>query len=636
MSGAAPPTAPARATRETPAEVLRRVFGFDRFRPQQAEIIDTVLAGQDCFVLMPTGGGKSVCYQLPALILRGPAVVISPLISLMQDQVDALRACGVRAAQLNSALGVTEARAVVKAARSGGLDLLYVSPERALSDGFVQLISEIEPCLMAVDEAHCVSMWGHDFRPEYARLGQLRRRLRGIPLIALTATADPQTRDDIRRVLGLEQARTFVASFDRPNIRYTVLEKRQPKRQLLHFLERHRASSGIIYCLSRRRTEQIATWLSQQGIPAEAYHAGLPDTVREDVQRRFTRDELQLVVATVAFGMGIDKSNVRYVVHFDLPKNLESYYQETGRAGRDGLPSEALALFGFGDVALCQALIDKSPNPEKRRVERHKLNAMVGFAVSPTCRRQALLAYFGEQLPEPCGNCDTCLDPPECYDGTVDAQKVLSCVYRVGQRYGAGYVVDVLMGSGRDRVAANGHDKLSTFGIGANASREHWMQVVRQLVHQGMLEQDVGQFSVLRLTERARPVLRGEQSVELARPSRGLAAASSGRKGKRVRARVLKPAVVRASPPLGDPGLFTVLRELRKELADETGVPAFAVFSDAVLDEISRKKPVELEELSSVQGFGQVKLERYGALVLDAVREYMASQAELDGLFDEL
>jgi len=610
-------------------DVLEDVFGFSEFRPQQEAIIDTVLVGEDAFVLMPTGGGKSLCYQIPALLMPGPAIVISPLISLMHDQVAALRANGVRAAALNSTLGAGDARDVVRALHRHELDLVYVSPERASMPSFVSLARDFGPSLLAVDEAHCVSMWGHDFRPEYARLARVREALPDIPLIALTATADPQTREDVRRVLGLQDARTFVASFDRPNIRYSIIEKRRPKKQLVRFMRTHADDSGIIYCLSRKRVERVARHLVKHGFDAAPYHAGLSNGERDDVQRRFTRDDLAVVVATVAFGMGIDKSNVRFVVHYDLPKTVEAYYQETGRAGRDGLPSEALALFGMGDIVTARSLIARTQNPQQRRVEEHKLNAMVSLATGQSCRRQALLGYFGETLEDACGNCDICLHPPESYDGTVDAQKVLSCVYRVDQRYGAGYVVDILLGSKKKRILRNGHDRLSTWGIGSKEGRDHWHHVVTQLIHRGLLEQDIANYSILKLTERARPVLLGDASIELARlrdyDARGGRPKSGARSKRRSR-----------GPEIADPGLFQELRVLRKSLADEAGIPAFAVFSDATLAEMCERKPVDADELIAVSGVGQVKLERYGQDFLRAIRLWVAQDAELDGLMEDM
>jgi ATP-dependent DNA helicase RecQ len=599
---------PSNAANDPLSETLRRVFGLHEFRPLQREIIDTLIAGDDAFVLMPTGGGKSLCYQLPALVRDGVALVVSPLISLMKDQVDALTANGVAAAFYNSALGSDAARQVLARLHGGELDLLYVAPERLMNPAFVERLGSIPLALIAVDEAHCVSQWGHDFRPEYAQLGGLRQTFPDVPLIALTATADPHTRSDIVRVLALEHARQFVSSFDRPNIRYTVLEKHRPMDQLQRFLQAHRNESGIVYALSRKRTEEIATQLELAGIDAAAYHAGLAADVRQEVQERFIRDDLEIVVATVAFGMGIDKPDVRFVVHYDLPKHIEGYYQETGRAGRDGLAAEALLLYGTQDVVTARRLIESNENPEQRRIESHKLQAMVGLAESLTCRRRVLLGYFGEHLDTDCGNCDVCLNPPATYDATVDAQKALSCVYRVGERFGVKHVVDVLRGADTERIRSLGHDRLSTYAIGADAGDAEWTSILRQLIHLGLLEQDVANYSVLKLTEAARPVLRGEKSLTLARP--------------RIRQKTRKrPKAARDLEP-GDVELFEALRKLRKRLADDQGVPPYVIFGDATLTQMSRDKPRTEDALLEINGVGQVKLERYGAEFLDVIATF--------------
>jgi ATP-dependent DNA helicase RecQ len=594
----------------TPLDTLREVFGYDAFRPYQEEIVETLIGGGDAFVLMPTGGGKSLCYQVPALHRPGTAIVVSPLISLMKDQVDALVANGVRAAFYNSSLGAAESRRVLAELHGGGLDLLYVAPERLMSDSFLERLEEVPVALFAIDEAHCVSQWGHDFRPEYVQLGRLRADFPDVPMIALTATADPQTRDDILHRLGLRRARLFAAGFDRPNIRYTVVDKQKPFAQLMAFLDGRRNEAGIVYALSRKRVEEVAARLGAEGIAAGAYHAGLPDAERKRVQEAFLRDDLQVVVATVAFGMGIDKPNVRFVVHYDLPKNIESYYQETGRAGRDGLPAEALLLFGYGEIAVIRGLIEKGGNPEQNRIELHKLQAMIGFAEPLTCRRRVLLGYFGETLAEDCGNCDICLNPPERYDATVEAQKALSCVYRVGQRYGMGHVIDVLRGAKNQRVRELGHDRLSTYGIGAEKSQEAWSGLIRQLVHLGYLQQDVASFSVLKLTEAARPLLRGEQELTLPRPR-------------------IKPGGVKKAPrrKVGaldyDEDLFQSLRILRKRLADEAGVPPYVVFGDAALAEMAAYRPTDQEALLRINGVGKQKLARYGADFIEEIIGYM-------------
>ncbi|HEY6837985.1 MAG TPA: DNA helicase RecQ [Geobacteraceae bacterium] len=594
----------------TPREILESVFGYHAFRPLQEEVIGRICGGGDAFVLMPTGGGKSLCYQVPALARPGTALVVSPLISLLKDQVDALTANGVAAAAYNSSHGEKEARRVLAEFHSGRLDLLYVAPERLMSPAFLERLNTVPLALFAIDEAHCVSQWGHDFRPEYVALGRLRTLFPDVPLLALTATADPQTRGDIVRNLGLGSAPLFIGGFDRPNIRYTVVEKQKPFNQLTAFLRERPGSPGIVYALSRKRVEEVAEKLAASGIAAAAYHAGLPDRERQRVQEAFQRDDLQVVVATVAFGMGIDKPNVRFVVHYDLPKNIESYYQETGRAGRDGLPAEALLLFGYGDIAISRALIENGTNAEQVRIELHKLNAMVGFAEALTCRRRVLLGYFGERLEEDCGNCDVCLNPPERYDATLEAQKALSCVYRVGQRFGIGHVVDVLRGSAGERITRLGHDKLSTYGIGKELSTEAWQSLVRQLLHLGYLEQDVASYGVLRLTAAARPLLKGEERLELARPRvKVTPLPKTGKKG--------------ATAPLDyDKELFQELRALRKRLADEEQVPPFVIFGDATLVEMAARRPQDAAALLDITGVGKHKLGRYGRAFLEVIEGF--------------
>ena len=590
-------------------DTLREVFGYSAFRSHQQQIIDGLIAGNDAFVLMPTGGGKSLCYQIPALHRPGVGIVVSPLISLMKDQVDALRANGVRAAYYNSSLGAAESRSVLADLHRGQLDLLYIAPERLMSDGFLERLEEVTVALFAIDEAHCVSQWGHDFRPEYIQLGQLRSYFPEVPVIALTATADPQTLSDILDRLGLRRAAVHIAGFDRPNIRYSVVEKRKPAIQLLTFLRERPDEAGIVYALSRKRVEEVAARLLSEGIKAAPYHAGLADRERQRVQEAFQRDELQVVVATVAFGMGIDKPNVRFVVHYDLPKNIESYYQETGRAGRDGLRAEALLLFGYGDIAISRGLIEKGGNPEQNRIELHKLNAMAGFAEAQTCRRRVLLGYFGERLEQDCGNCDICLNPPQTYDATEDARKALSCVYRVGQRFGVGHVIDVLRGSRSQRILDLGHDRLSTHGIGADKSQEDWGALIRQLIHLGYLRQDVASFSVLKLTEQARPLLRGEHPLVLARP--------------RIKVREQKKPGRRKIGDFDyDENLFNALREVRKRLADLAGVPPFVVFGDATLAEMAARRPVDLDALMQVSGVGRHKAARYGVDFIEEIIGY--------------
>jgi ATP-dependent DNA helicase RecQ len=635
--------APRPDSARTPRELMREVFGLPSFRPLQEEIVGELLAGRDAFVLMPTGGGKSLCYQLPALLRPGTAIVVSPLIALMKDQVDALRECGVAAEFYNSSLDGTSARRVLSRLHAGELRLLYVAPERLLMPDFLDRLAGLPaaaaPSLFAIDEAHCVSQWGHDFRPEYAQLAVLAQRFPGVPRLALTATADAQTRADIVRVLRLERGRHFVASFDRPNIRYTVVAKREPERQLLDFVRGRAGQSGIVYVTSRRRSEQIAARLARAGVAAAAYHAGLPAEERNRVQEDFARDRVHVVAATVAFGMGIDKSDVRFVVHHDLPRHIEGYYQETGRAGRDGLPAEALLLFGWGDVSVARALIEgggqDGPRDEAQvRVELQKLNAMAAWAGGDTCRRRALLSWFGEAREEDCGNCDVCLSPPERFDATVLAQKALSCIVRLQQGYGAGYVIDVLRGGKTERILQNGHDRLSTWAIGADLRREEWQSVIQQLVHRGYLVQDVANWSVLRVTERARPVLRGDERVELARP-RAVVRDPAADPAPVLAGDVLpdelatrkKPRRVKAEAPAAlqdeaDQRLFAALRTLRKRLADERGVPAYVIFTDATLAGMCRARPKSEDELLAVSGVGRVKLEHYGAVFLAEIAAF--------------
>ena len=596
----------------TTAVTLADVFGYPEFRPHQLEIIDSIIAGNDAFVLMPTGGGKSLCFQIPALHRPGTAIVVSPLISLMKDQVDALKANGVVAEFLNSSLSAEESSAVLNALRAGELDMLYVAPERLVLDGFLQTLSRVELSLFAIDEAHCVSQWGHDFRPEYVQLGCLRGLFPEVPIVALTATADEQTRLDVLRQLNLPDARMFVTGFDRPNIRYTAAYKTRPAAQLLEFLKQHDGESGIVYALSRRRVEDVAAKLVAEGIKAGAYHAGMHTTVRARVQEAFMGDRLDVVVATVAFGMGIDKPDVRFVVHYDMPKSIEGYYQETGRAGRDGLPADALMLWSMQDVMTSKGFIDAVANEEQRRIETHKLNSMIGFAEALSCRRRALLGYFGEELIEDCGNCDVCSDPPETYDATLDAQKALSAVYRLNERFGMGYVIDVLRGSEGQRIIENGHNELGVYGVGGEYSKDEWSSIFRQLVHQGFLRVDVGEYSTIKLSPTAAAVLRQEQEVRLARPP------APRPKAKKL-AKTAKRAKSFALETDEQAELFERLRELRRGIAEERSVPAYVVFADAALADMARRRPVNSDEFLQVVGVGKAKLEQYGEVFLEAI-----------------
>jgi len=589
---------------------LRHVFGFDCFRGEQARIVAHVAAGGDALVLMPTGGGKSLCYQLPALLREGTAVVVSPLIALMQDQVEALRQLGVAAAFLNSSLDAAQAAATERQFLDGALDLLYVAPERLLTPRFLSLLERTRIALFAIDEAHCVSQWGHDFRPEYRQLTALHERWPQIPRIALTATADAPTRREIVERLALDDAEQFVSSFDRPNIRYSVAQKHDSRRQLLDFLEGHAGESGIVYCLSRRKVEATAAALAERGIDALPYHAGLDADVRATNQRRFLREDGIVMVATIAFGMGIDKPDVRFVAHMDLPKSLEGYYQETGRAGRDGEPAEAWLAYGLGDAVLLQRMIETSESGEERkRLERGKLDALIGFCESTGCRRQTLLAYFGESHPGACGHCDNCLQPPRSWDGTVAAQKVLSCVYRSGQRFGAAHVIDILRGADTVKIRQNGHQSLSTYGIGGDLDAKQWRSVLRQLVAAGLLEVDVEGHGALRLTPASSAVLKGGRSLSL-RTEQATPARGRGRSGR--------DAVAVQLPPEAT-SRFDALRRWRSDAAREQSVPAYVIFHDSTLREIALQQPGDIDALSRINGVGAGKLERYGPAVLETL-----------------
>jgi len=595
-----------------PAHILlRRVFGHNDFRGEQAAIVEHVSKGHDALVLMPTGGGKSLCYQVPALLREGVGIVVSPLIALMQDQVDALLQLGVRAACLNSTLDAGSAQHVERQLLDGELDLLYVAPERLLTPRFLSLLERARIALFAIDEAHCVSQWGHDFRPEYRELTILHQRWPDIPRIALTATADPPTQREIAERLQLQEARRFVSSFDRPNIRYRIVSKTNTRRQLLDFLATHRGEAGIIYCLSRRKVDETAAFLAEHDIPALPYHAGMPARERLAHQRRFLHEDGIVIVATIAFGMGIDKPDVRFVAHLDLPKSIEGYYQETGRAGRDGEPAEAWMCYGLGDLVLLRQMIaDSEAGEERKRLEQHKLNTLVGYCETMRCRRQVLLANFGEDYPEPCGNCDNCLTPPESWDATIAAQKALSCVWRSGQRFGAAHLVDILRGSDNARIHQFGHQHLSTWGIGQDLDVHTWRSVFRQLVAAGLLDIDTDGYGALRLTTASRAVLTGGQPVHLRK-------IAPRRERQRGQGKQGSPAS--RDIPAHDQPLFDALRALRARLAREQNVPAYVIFHDATLREIAREHPDSLDALSQINGIGGGKLERYGLTLLEVV-----------------
>ena len=608
------PAGPPPGLRTRARALLKEVWGYDEFRGLQADVIEHVADGGDALVLMPTGGGKSLCYQLPALLRDGVAVVVSPLIALMQDQVTALRDLGVRAAFLNSSLDAAARRDVEDDLAAGRLDLVYVAPERLVTADFLRRLEAVPLALFAIDEAHCVSQWGHDFRPEYTALDVLAERFPDVPRIALTATADAVTRREMAEKLRLENARRFTSSFDRPNVRYTVVDKQNARQQFLRFYrERHDGEAGIVYCLSRRSVDSTADWLGRQGVDAVAYHAGLDREVRAAHQDRFLKFDGVVVVATIAFGMGIDKPDVRFVAHLDLPKSLEGYYQETGRAGRDGEPADAFLTYGLQDVVQIRRLLSGSEAGEEHaRVTRQRLEALLGFCETAGCRRQVLLRYFGETLDEPCGNCDTCLTPVRTFDGTVAAQKLLSTVVRTGQRFGAGHLTDVLLGKRTKRVEALGHAELSTFGIGTELDEKGWRSVARQLVAGGQLVTDVEGHGSLRVGPAAAPVLRGEAAVELREDRTPAGVAGRGASRRR-----------RSVDELPDDARerFEALRALRAEIAREAGVPPYVVFHDATLREMAERVPVDAARLATVQGVGATKLERYGERFLAVLRE---------------
>ena len=595
-------------------QLLNTIFGYSAFRGEQQAIIEHVVGGGDALVLMPTGGGKSLCYQIPALLREGTAVVVSPLIALMQDQVDALRQVGVDAAFLNSSLDALAQRDVEQRFAAGALKLLYVAPERLLTERCLEMLSCASVSLFAIDEAHCVSQWGHDFRPEYRQLTVLHERFPKVPRIALTATADAPTRREIVERLALGTAREFVASFDRPNICYRVVEKDEARKQLKDFLAGHVGESGIVYCLSRRKVEDTAEWLCEEGIAALPYHAGMDAASRTANQQRFLREDGIVMVATIAFGMGIDKPDVRFVAHPDLPKSMEGYYQETGRAGRDGLPADAWLCYGLGDVVtLAQLIAHGESGEERKRVERGKLDALLGYAETTACRRRRLLAYFGETYDADCGNCDNCLDPPETWDASVIAQKALSTAYRTGQRFGVAHLTAVLRGEADDRIRALRHDHLSTFGIGIELDKRQWRGVFRQLVAGGLLATDEEGYGTLRLTTASRDVLRGAASVHLRREADRAERRSARKKAKSDRAYASLDIAPHEAP------LWDALRDLRGRLAREQGVPAYVIFHDATLLAMLRERPQTLDAMSTISGVGERKLARYGEAFLAAL-----------------
>lgn len=590
--------------------ILQSTFGYEAFREPQGEIINELEHGRDAFVLMPTGGGKSLCYQIPALLREGTAIIVSPLIALMQDQVEALQQLGIKAAYLNSTLKVGEARQVEQQLLNNELDLLYVAPERLLNAAMLSLLERCHIALFAIDEAHCVSQWGHDFRPEYQKLRVLHERFPTVPRIALTATADQRTRDEIISQLQLEKARVFINSFDRPNIHYAISEGNNPKLRMWRFIqENHPQDAGIVYCLSRKKVEATAEWLTEQGRVALPYHAGLPQEVRQKNQQRFLREESVIIVATIAFGMGIDKPDVRFVAHLSLPKSIEAYYQETGRAGRDGEPANAWMAYGLQDVLTLRQFMQNSKADEAhKRVEHNKLESMLGLCELIACRRQALLGYFDEALEHACGMCDNCTTPPEKWDGSEAAQKILSSIYRTGQRFGVNYIIDVLMGKADDRIRQNSHDQLSTFGIGKEFSMMEWRTIFRQLIALGFINVEAESHGSLKLTEKCRPVLRGEQTLALRKQSKEEQLVTEKKKKSPVR-------------PQDEP-LWEALRALRTQLAEDSGVPPYVIFHDATLQEMVKKRPSAISDMRYISGVGDQKIKRYGKLFIAEIAKH--------------
>jgi ATP-dependent DNA helicase RecQ len=602
-------------------EILNSLYGYDSFRGHQADIIEHVAEGNNALVLMPTGGGKSLCYQIPSLLRDGVGIIISPLIALMQDQVGAMQQLGVKAAFLNSSLSRSEQNDIEQQLMAGQLDLLYIAPERLIQPYVLDMLGRCRLALFAIDEAHCVSQWGHDFRSDYLALSLLAERFSAIPRIALTATADIRTRKEIIERLSLDGAKAYISGFDRPNIRYAIANKTTPKKQLLAFLQHRKSEAGIVYCLSRKKVEDTAEWLSQQGYNALPYHAGLPSQLRQTHQNRFLREDGVIIVATIAFGMGIDKPDVRFVAHLDLPKSIEAYYQETGRAGRDGQPADAWMVYGLQDVVRLQQMAQGSDGSEQfKRAERHKLDAMLGLCEVTSCRRKVLLSYFADEAPNQCGNCDNCQMPPETWDGTEAAQKVLSCVYRTGQRFGLVHVMDVLQGKENEKVLQHGHEKLSTFGIGSDTHEAQWRSVIRQLVVRGLLRVDLEGYSALQLTDLCRPVLKGEQELHLRKEEVKAPSLKGGSKGGGKKS----AGKVQIAPE--DQELWEELRECRKYLAEEHNVPPYVIFHDATLKEMLDVMPMSGSELLTLTGVGDSKLEKYGADFIEIICRYAKTQ----------
>lgn len=594
---------------QTPKSILNDIYGYHEFRGDQEAAINAALRGRDSLVLQPTGGGKSICYQIPAMLLDGVTLVISPLIALMQDQVSALGQLGIPAAFLNSTLSSEEQGDVYRRLAGGAIKLLYVAPERLVQEQTILRLQSVNVVLIAIDEAHCVSQWGHDFREDYLSLGRLVEHFPGVPRMALTATATTEVRAEIIAQLKLDDPARFVAPFDRPNIRYEVQAKIDAKRQLANFLEDHRDAAGIVYCMSRKKTEATALWLQKKGFAALPYHAGLDKGKRAKHQHRFVSEDGVIIVATIAFGMGIDKPDVRFIAHLDLPKSMESYYQETGRAGRDGEPSTAWMVYGLQDVVRLRQMVESSPSGElRKRIDRQKLDALLGWCEVTDCRRRSLLAYFGDDLPGDCGNCDVCIDPPDVFDGTEVAQKILSAIYRTGQRFGAVHVIDVLVGKDTEKVRQHGHDGLSVFGIGADLEQQQWRSILRQLVVVGLLTVDTAGYGALQLSASSRPLLRGEINLPL---RRDLLVARKTKKVKRKGAEVAEE----------DRDLFDALRDCRKRLADEHDVPPYVIFHDATLKQMAADKPRSDSALIEISGVGQTKLERYGPAFLEVISE---------------